>query len=363
MAGRDHFALIKTHLRDAFRWSAEAEFELGEGVIAGLSFVGPILLATALGELQLGLIASTGSLPVGRIQPGRNFADQARSLVLALAPTIAAAAAAGVLAGTGSIGRAVTVSLAFAAALLGGYDRVTAIATTRFTLFLIMTLSLAATMPHRFVQTLLLDAGAVWAGLLWLLFGAVVRLVQGGRPLTAEEIQATASTSAKLARWKASLLQPAGWRFAVKLVSCLAVAEVLAAIYPDHHLHWIALTVVILAQRRTDPVPVKVTQRALGAGLGIVLAGLCLAMRPPTGLLIGWIGLIAGTRPLFKARHYLSYTAMMTTLIVLMMDFDQPPDASVLADRVLATFAGAALVIAANLIGCWIPPGQATERA
>ncbi|SFH65965.1 hypothetical protein SAMN05216525_101124 [Bradyrhizobium sp. Gha] len=42
---------------------------------------------------------------------------------------------------------------------------------------------------------------------------------------------------------------------------------------------------------------------------------------------------------------------MMTTLIVLMMDFDQPPAASVLTDRVLATLAGATLVIAANLAG------------
>jgi hypothetical protein len=51
-----------------------------------------------------------------------------------------------------------------------------------------------------------------------------------------------------------------------------------------------------------------------------------------------------------RARHYLSYTAMMTTLIVLMMDIDRPPDASVLADRVLTTLVGAALVIAANLV-------------
>ena len=60
--------------------------------------------------------------------------------------------------------------------------------------------------------------------------------------------------------------------------------------------------------------------------------------------------LIAGTRPLLKARHYLSYSAMMTTLIVLMMDFEQPLEQAVLADRTLATLIGGSLVVVANLV-------------
>jgi Fusaric acid resistance protein-like len=305
------------------------------------------------------LIASAGSLPVGPVQPGRSLADQLRSLALALAPTIAAAVTAALLAGTDGIGKVVTVLLATAAALLGGYGRMAAVVTTRFTLFLIVTQSLAATMPQRLILILLLSAGAIWAALLWLAFGAAIRMVLGRRAAQVEETQASASISAKSAQWRAALLRPAGWQFAVKLGSCLAIAEALGALYPDHHLHWIALTIVILAQRRTDPLPVKVTQRALGAALGVIVAGLCLAVRPPIWLLVSCIGLIAGTRPLLKTRHYLSYTAMMTTLIVLMMEFDQPPEASVLADRVLATFAGAAIVIAANLIGTRISVGLA----
>jgi Fusaric acid resistance protein-like len=363
MSSDDRQTRVRTHIRDAFRWSSEAEFEFGEGLIAGLSFVGPILLAASLGKLPLGLIASAGSLPVGRVDAGRSFADQARNLALALVPTIAAAATAAPLAGTGGIGKVITVLLAGAAALLGGYDRMAAVATTRFILFLIVTQSFAAAIPHRLVLVSLLSAGAAWAGALWLLFGAVFRIVLGRRSSSDQEFQATASFSTKRARWRISLLQPAGWHFAVKLASCLVIAEALDAIYPDHHLHWIALTIVILAQRRTDPVPVRVTQRAIGAGFGVVLAGLCLTVRPPIWLLITLIGLIASTRPLLKARHYLSYTAMMTTLIVLMMDFDQPPDTSVLADRVLATFIGAALVIAANVVGGWIPRRTAAGKS
>jgi hypothetical protein len=42
---------------------------------------------------------------------------------------------------------------------------------------------------------------------------------------------------------------------------------------------------------------------------------------------------------------------MMTTLIVLMMDFEQPLEQAVLADRTLATFIGGGLVVVANLAG------------
>ncbi|WP_338075785.1 FUSC family protein [Bradyrhizobium septentrionale] len=89
----------------------------------------------------------------------------------------------------------------------------------------------------------------------------------------------------------------------------------------------------------------------MGAALGGIVAGLGVAAHPPVGLLIAGIGLIAGTRPLLKMRHYLSYSAMMTTLIVLMMDFEQPLEALVLVDRTIATLIGGGLVIVANLAG------------
>ena len=84
--------------------------------------------------------------------------------------------------------------------------------------------------------------------------------------------------------------------------------------------------------------------------LAVIVAGLCVAARPPVWLLIAGIALIAGTRPLLKARHYLSYSAMMTTLIVLMMDFEQPLEPAVLADRTLATLIGGSLVVVSNLV-------------
>jgi fusaric acid resistance family protein len=343
-------ARVWTHVADAVRWTTAADIQPGEGLIAGLSFVGPILLATMLGNLSLGLTASAGSLPIGEVGAGRSAADQVRRLALSLLPTIGAAATAECLAGMGSMGEILIVLCAGTAALLGGYDRTAAIVTTRFTLFLILAQSLSAATPHAAVVMGLLTAGALWTALLWLLFGAVARLTNSTIPAPAQEAT-VATESDQFARWRASLMRPTGWHFALKLVSCLAVAEALDLAFPDHHLHWIGLTVVILARRHAEPVPIRITQRALGAGVGVLIAGLCLAVRPASWLVILCIAMIASTRPLLKARHYLSYSAMMTTLIVLMMDFDQPPSPSILADRVMATLAGAILVIAANLLG------------
>ena len=343
-------ARARAHLGEALRWNRETEFEFAEGIIAGLGFVGPILLAALFGDLPLGLAASAGSLPIGTVAAGRGASDLVRNLALALIPTLCAAALAVALADADWQEKIVAVGLAGIAALLGGYSRTAAIVTTRFTLFLIITLSLAAATPHRLLLMLLLAGGAIWTALLWLLFGILVRVTRSAAPAIADGPQPP-TRAEKWIRWRASLWQFPGWQYAAKLSLCLAVAAALDLFYPDHHLHWISLTTVLLAQRRVDLMPVKITQRALGAALGGIVAGLCVAARPPVWLLIAGIGLIAGTRPLLKARHYLSYSATMTTLIVLMMDFEQPLEQAVLADRTLATFIGGCLVVVANLAG------------
>ena len=137
----------RAHLGEALCWNRETEFEFAEGIIAGLGFVGPILLAALFGDLPLGLAASAGSLPIGTVAAGRSAGDLVRNLALALMPTLCAAALAVALADAGWQGKVFVVGLAGVAALLGGYSRTAAIVTTRFTLFLIITLSLAAQRP------------------------------------------------------------------------------------------------------------------------------------------------------------------------------------------------------------------------
>src|SRR5438874_1244935 len=196
-------AWAKAHLGEALRWNRETELEFAEGIIAGLGFVGPILLAALFGDLPLGLAASAGSLPIGTVATGRSAGDLIRNLALALMPTLCAAALAVALADAGWQGKIVVIGLAGIAALLGGYSRTAAIVTTRFTLFLIITLSLAATTPHRLLLMLLLAGGAIWTALLWLLFGILVRVTRSAAPATADGPQPPTTTAEKKwIRWR-----------------------------------------------------------------------------------------------------------------------------------------------------------------
>lgn len=57
-----------------------------------------------------------------------------------------------------------------------------------------------------------------------------------------------------------------------------------------------------------EPLSIKATQHALGTLAGVVVASLFMAHRPPVwGLVIGAV--LAGLRPLLKARNYLVWAS------------------------------------------------------
>ncbi|MGH8737797.1 MAG: FUSC family protein [Burkholderiales bacterium] len=332
------------------RWSPGTDAELTEVLIAGVRMAVPILLAGAIGQFAAGLAAAFGALVVGRIATGSNLGAQARNIATALVPAGVAAIAAAVVAGHGGLTDAVLVVLAFVAAMVGGYSRFLAGATTRFILVLVIAAAVLDGVGDRAGFLVLMGAGAAWTALLNVAFGALLRAagrVESGAHAAAPR-QATASQ--KFRRWRQSLAAAAGWQYALRLGSCLVVAGALRSLWPDHHLHWIALTVALLSQRRPETVSVKTTQRALGTALGVVAASTLLAFRPSAWGLVAGIGLLAAMRPFFRDRNYLVYSAIMTPLIIMIMDAGRPPDGRVLLDRLTATLAGAALVIAANLI-------------
>ncbi len=111
----------------------------------------------------------------------------------------------------------------------------------------------------------------------------------------------------------ASLAAHAGWmaiRAAPRI--CLAIAVMLKSIWPEHHLTWIAITVVLLTDRTIEAFPVKITQRTLGTLVGVVIAEAIevsgLAAAAPALV----IAVLATGRPLLRANNYLAYTVVMT---------------------------------------------------
>jgi len=338
------------HLAEALRWSTGTEVEWDQGLSAAAGMAVPVLLAAAAGHISLGLAASAGSLVASGVGAGSSAREQAQELASVLAPAALASLAAVLASGHGWLSDAILVVLACAAATLGGYSRPAVAAAMRFVLFLVIIIAVADATPNRAGLVLLIAAGALWTSVVSLLLGVLIRRRRRPAATAASANPQNATAAQKFARWSRSLKSLAGWQYTLRLGFCLGIAGLMRSLWPEHHLHWIALTVAILLQRQIDSASVKSTQRTLGTALGVLAASLFLAFQPPAWGLGLCIGLLAGLRPWLKARNYLAYSAVMAPLVLLLLDGGGPLHAGVLIDRLLATLVGAALVAAANAI-------------
>lgn len=301
MLHRDHWAGV-------FRWSTDIEVKRAAMLSSGLGLAGPMLLAAAMGHPALGPAAAAGSLMVG----GADQTGVSRSQGRAVAERVAAAAVAwgaGILAAEQRwLMYPLLVLLAALAAVLGGYSRPMAAATTRFILALIITVNLTEATPHRLGLAVLMMAGALWAVLLSLLLDAAARAYRRRFRLDIPLASAAAApytAAQRRARWTRSLRQLSGWTYPLRLAACLALAEAVAWGWPGHHAQWIALTVVLLSRREVQAASVRSSQRALGTMLGVIAASLLVAWRPPVWGLAGVVGLLGAARPFLNARNYL----------------------------------------------------------
>ena len=325
--------------------------ELVQALVSGLGMAGPVALGAVAGHLPLGLAASVGGLAVGALAPGWSREEPDPRPAGRHSQQLAAASLAAILiSGLGRAPDAAMALLAVAAATIGGYSRPMAAATTRFIVFLAIAVNLADTTSHPIGPLALVVAGALWTACLGVVLGVLARVFWPVGVTVGPAQPSAVSPAQKFARWKRTLAGLSGWQFALRLAACLAVAAALRAHCPSHHFYWIALTVALLTQRQIEAFPVKTTQRALGTALGVIAASLFVAYSPPSWLLALGIGLLAGVRPLLRARNYLLYSAFMTPLIVLILSAGRPLESGVLIDRLVATLIAAALVVAANLV-------------
>jgi hypothetical protein len=336
------------HLAAVLRWSTEVGVDGAQILGAGLGMAVPISIGAAVGNPEAGLVAAVGGLMVGGAAAGPSARAQAGELALAFAPAIAASVAAAMAAGRGRLQDALVVLLVACASLAGGVSRPGAITTTRFVLFLLIAVVVADNVPQRGAFVYLVSLGACWGVAVNVLLGAIARARRRGAEAEVEAAPPPPTTAQRLARWRRTLRTLAGWQYTLRLTLCLAVAALLGYLWPGHHLHWVALTVALLTERQVEAWPVKTTQRALGTLLGVLAAGLLFGWTMAPWVLAATIGILAAARPYLRARNYLAYTAVITPLILAILDAGAPPGVSVLVDRLVATLIGAALVLMAN---------------
>ncbi|MGW6199816.1 FUSC family protein [Kribbella sp. NPDC055110] len=236
------------------------------------------------------------------------------------------------------MGAAGVVVLAAAAALVGGFSRWTADATARFITFLVLATGLggAAWEVARWFAV-----GVAWAILLGLVAAAFSAPVApaGGAPTYRQLWR----------RWWGTLHRFEGWQYVVRLVPALAVAEVIGVLWHQEKGYWIALAVVIVVRRRGGSL-LRATQRCLGTCVGVLVGGALVLWVPPSWAIVAVVGVLAGLRPLLKERNYAAYAAVMTPLVVLLLDLGRTPGLSTVGYRLIDTVIGCLIAILPTLV-------------
>ncbi len=358
----------KTHLAKVFTWSRQTAVDWLAILGSAIGMAGPVLFGDALGNLGFGLTMAVGSLLIGDVGVSRDRHEQLRALAVALIPAATAATVAVPFAGYGWVSDTLMTLLAGAAALLVAMGRPVAPLAIRFILLMVITFAVAENAVARAGLLLPIAAGALWTCAVSFFLSVLARANGGAAAAphiedfvvaAAKEALPPVTLRQRLTRWWRALTKLASWQYALRLMLCLAVASALKWLWPDHHMHWVALTVALLAEWRIEAFPVKTTQRALGAALGVLGTGLLLLKPLPVWALAIGIGVLAGLRPLLRTRNYLAYTAAMTPLIIVLLDAGITPGIGALVDRLVATLIGAGLVIVTNSLFGKIPGSSA----
>jgi len=349
---------IRTHLGEALQWSPAGQAGGGDALVAAVAMAAPAALGFATSQPQAGIAAALGAMmATGATLSGGTVAGYLREQAWILLATVVAVLALSLLAGADSVSLSGTPTLLGAvvlagvmglAALLGGVGYGAAVLSVRFMLFLLLLRGSVAGAAG--TDGALLFA-AVAGGVLWCtLLGCLMMLSGPGRRPVGETLDQT-RPALSWRRWWGRLRRYDGWHYPLRLLSGVALALVFEVFYPRWDLHWMALTVVLLSERRPVAVlSVKATQRALGTVAGVLLASSLLLATPAAWLLVLCIAVLAALRVLLRHRNYLAYSVIMTPLLVLMMDAAQPPDPEILPERLVATLAGVALVMLCNAL-------------
>lgn len=304
------------HLRALFQADREPVTR-GAVVIGIIGVAVPVVVGFLAGVPALGLGIGLGAMLLGG--GSRVTQDVRESIVLA----VAAVGLALVIAGT-RWGDAALIAIAATAALLGGYSRALAISSVRFCIYLVLCVSILETASDRRAAAAAFALGAGWNMLL--------RRLIGGAPV--REPPSPYSRARRIAAFRRRLRGWSAWQYCIRLGAGLAVASVVRHLWAGHHGGWLLITVVLLTGRVFERFPVKVTQRALGVTLGVLLT---------------W-GLMAVTQTVLVTVAVVSVlAAAMTPLILLVLDFGRPRHPGLLLERLIATLVGSAIVLIVNV--------------
>ena len=102
---------------------------------------------------------------------------------------------------------------------------------------------------------------------------------------------------------------------------------------------------VIIVQRSFRSAIARAFQRTIGTFAGVLIATVLLLWFPPAWLLVIIIGVLSGLRPFLRVRNYTLYAAVMTPLIIIILQFGDTLSAAVIEYRLIDTVIGFLIVL------------------
>ncbi|MGL3150102.1 FUSC family protein [Microbacterium sp. A82] len=148
------------------------------------------------------------------------------------------------------------------------------------------------------------------------------------------------------------------WRFAGRLVLCMAIAQgVSIALHLDRP-YLVMLAVAQAMKPDFGSIFARAVQRGFGTMIGVAIAALTISLVPHGGWQILVILPLAALIPIAMPRNFGLFSAIMTSLAVLLVELHAGASAGLVSSRLMDTVLGCAIVL---LIGYL--PWPATWRA
>jgi len=332
-------------------WSRAERVGAARILAAAIGLAVPVVAGAATGHTAEGMTAAMGGLAMAEVGDTGSVVQRVADVLRCLIAVMAAVVLGTFVTREGVAGAIAMVAAAALASALGSTSREAVKATTKFTIF--MAIATYSTWPEggpaRMVGAF--GAGAVWAGAVALVLSTAFHLATRATAAAAAPVPASPATRLP---WPERLVRAASrreaWSYTVRLVAALAAAQAVRAFWPSPHAYWVVVTASLVVTRATAGAHVRALQRTLGTMAGVILGTALLASHLATWAVLAAIALFAGLRPLLKVRNYLVYSAIMTPLVVLLLEFGRPFEPSILVERLLATVAGCAIAMAADFV-------------
>jgi uncharacterized membrane protein YccC len=151
------------------------------------------------------------------------------------------------------------------------------------------------------------------------------------------------------------------FRHGVRLAVLLPVADIISTQLPWSRGYWVPLTTVVVLKPDYAATLQRGIGRVIGTALGVVLAGVLIAVARPTGIgLVVAVAVLAWASYTLFSASFALYSFVLTALVVLLISTGDPKPLAAVADRGLDTLLGGAIALLGYVV--WPTPEAATLR-